>query len=179
MAGELLKPVNLKFRGLDADSNIMDAALLGRSIQGTSRLYTSILLYWFQNEIPERIVSPPIRVLAGPPKDGSLWYVLYIMMAHGELALYPTLLWEMADLAVPQFVKAIIARKSGRSVDLEKALDVIADQQKVIGDQSRHIAEQSTRALDFMERVHDGHMSDKQQMFAVIDKLATNNSRSR
>ena len=162
MPEELIKPVHLKFRGLDADQHVMDGAYLGRSIQGTSRLYTSILLFLFEGQIPKRIVSPNIKIMVGPPQDGSLMYLIYAMMTHGQMALYPQILWELADLSLPVFIKAVLARKSGRRDHLDKALDIIAEQSKV--------------QADFMNKIHDGHMSDKQMMFNVIDRLASSNS---
>lgn len=175
MPGDLVKPIPLRFRGLDADQHIMDGALLGRSIQGAARIYNSILLYLFQGQIPKRIVSPDIRIMVGPPQDGSLMYMIYVMMTHGEMALYPQLLWETADLAVPQFLRAIIASKVGRGVELEKALDVITAQAQAMTDQSRMITQQATAQQDLMKEFQEGHMTDKRMLFGVIERLTSTN----
>ena len=164
MADNLISPIHLKFRGMDADQQTIDAAQFGKSLQGTARFYNSIFLFWFHAQLPKRIVAPPIRVHVGPPKEGSIWYIIYMMMAHGSLPLYPQLLWEMADLAIPLIVKGVFARKTGRGAELDKALDVIAD-----------LARQNTALTN---TAHQGHLSDKSKMFAILQNLTAANTRA-
>ncbi|HUF45807.1 MAG TPA: hypothetical protein VMN43_10720, partial [Aestuariivirgaceae bacterium] len=95
----------------DAAEHRVDAALLGQSLQGTARLYNSVAHFWFYGDVPKRLV-PTIRIAAGPPQRGSLMYFIYLIMTHGQLAVFPSLLFEFADLAMPAIVKAIFAGMS-------------------------------------------------------------------
>lgn len=160
---EIARPVTLTFNGGDADNHYVDAAYLGQSLHGTAKLYNSVAHYWYQGQIPRRLV-PEIRIAVGPPEDGCLTYVIWFMVVHGRLALYPQLLFQLADLAIPNFVKAVFARKAGRPNEMEKALDVIRD-----------LAQQNT---DLARTVHADDLQDKKQLFGIVEKLMDVNQRS-
>ena len=67
----IARPVTLTFNGGDADNHYVDAAYLGQSLHGTAKLYNSVAHYWYQGQIPRRLV-PEIRIAVGPPEDGCL-----------------------------------------------------------------------------------------------------------
>jgi len=159
----LAKPVILSFDGKDASGHLIDAAYLGESLQGTARLYNSVAHFWFRGEIRSR-VPPSIRIQVGPPKEGSITYVVWFLMNHGEMALHPKLLGELADLTIPHFVKAIFSRRAGRKPELEKALDTISAQ--------------TTALVDFAKTVQRDHMQDKARLYDIVERLTKQNTQA-
>jgi len=161
MANSLIAPLTVSFDGGDANQHLVDVGLLGQSLQGTARIYNSVAHFWFHGVVPNRLVAPHMRFLAGPPGEGSLTYVVWLMMNSGTLAVYPQLLCTLGDLAIPQFVKAVFSKKAGRKTELDKALDTIADMGRQYG--------------DLAKMMHDGHMTDKAALFGIVDKLTSTN----
>lgn len=159
----IAQPATLTFDGGDAANHYVDAAYLGQSLQGTAKLYNSVTHFWYQGQIPSRYV-PEIRIAVGPPTDGCLTYVIWFMVVHGRLALYPQLLFELADLAIPHFIKAIFAKKAGRPSEMEKALDVIQE-----------LARQNT---DLAKTVHGDSIRDKDRLFGLVEKLTDSNQQA-
>jgi hypothetical protein len=89
-------------------------------------------------------------------------YAIYAMLLHGEMALYPALLWELCDLTVPQFVKAIFARKAGRMDHLGQALNTISDQIQ--------------RQDGFARVVHEDDQRNIRWLQSVVEQLTARNN---
>ena len=160
MTESLIRPIEIKFEGGDADDNQIDAYHLGESLKGTSRLYTSVAKFWFCGDLTKRGPAH-IRLVVGPPREGSVTYAIYLLMQHGELALYPSLLFQLADLALPPLIKAVFAARTGQSREMEKALDVISQ-----------LAAQNH---DLAKTVHENDFAEKSKLIALVDRLTDNN----
>lgn len=101
------RPILLEYSGYDAESNLIDARLLGVSMYGLGRLYVSNYHFFLTGQIPAQLKNPDMRIAVGPPQIGSISYLVYMLLVHGRLAVYPELLWEMVDICVPQIIKAV------------------------------------------------------------------------
>ena len=162
MAQIPVDPFWLAYDGLDADGHTADALYVGQSLQGTARVYNSIINMHFAG----RVVSPAaqsIRIHVGPTQEGSLLYMIYMMMVHGKMAVYPEIFFELASFAVPHFLKAIIARRSGQTKLMEKMVDLIHDM---------HV-----RNSDFAKQVHADHVMEKSQILGIVERLAISNKK--
>lgn len=120
----LIEPIKLEFSGRDADLHRMDAVLLGQSLSGMARLYNSIGHFHFNRKVKGAAYSD-VRVQVGPPEPGSIFYIIYMMMVHGQMAMYPELLFELGEMAIPSIIKAVVAKKTGQTSEMDKALDII------------------------------------------------------
>ena len=156
----LIDPVKIEFSGGDANAHRMDALLLGQSLSGTARIYNSIGHFYFHGERRTSEHSS-IRVQAGPPKPGSIFYLIYMLVMHGRMAVYPELLFSLAEFGVPALVRAIIAKKTGQKAIMEKALDVID--------------RQNERYHEMVRATQQNDMRTREQMLAVIQQLASQN----
>lgn len=156
------EPFLLSYDGRDADQHTADALYIGQSIQGTARLYNSIIGWHFHG----RILTPAlqdIRVHVGPPKDGSLLYMIYLMMVHGKMAVYPEVFFELAQFLLPAFVKALIAKRSGQEKVVEKMADAMLEMYQ--------------RHDEFAKQVHSDHVRTQDKLLGVIEALADANRR--
>ncbi|MER8433909.1 hypothetical protein [Mesorhizobium caraganae] len=156
----LIEPVKLYFDGRDADEHRMDALLLGQSLSGIARIYNSVGHFYFHGQF-RTSEHTDIRVQVGPPKPGSIFYLIYMLLIHGKLAVYPELLFELAELAVPEFIKAMIAKKTGQPEMLGKALDVID--------------RQNERYHEMVRVGQDNGMRTQEQLVEVIQHLVSQN----
>jgi len=77
------------------------------------------------------------------------------------MALYPELLFSLAEIVVPALVKAMIAKKTGQEEVLEKALDIID--------------RQNERYHEMVRATQDNDMRTRAQMLSVIQQLASQN----
>lgn len=152
-----VEPFRLSYQGYDADGHTADAIYIGQSIQGTARVYNALVNWHFAGR-PVHPLAQSIKIHVGSPQDGSLLYMLYLMMVHGKFAVYPELIFELASLAIPLWLKAIIARRSGQSKEVEKAVDAMLEMYKLHN--------------DYAKQVQADHMQDKAHLYALLEKLA-------
>ncbi|CAD7023277.1 hypothetical protein REJC140_00152 [Pseudorhizobium endolithicum] len=156
----LIEPVKVEFAGRDADAHRMDALLLGQSLSGMARVYNSVGHYHFHRQIKASAHSE-VRVQVGPPERGSIFYLIYMMMVHGKMAVYPELLFSLAEMAVPSFIKAIVAQRTGQTKEMDKALDIIQQQ-------SAQYHELALEARKSDQQIREG-------LLDVVKTLAANN----
>lgn len=163
MAVELpVPPFELSYEGRDADRHTADAIYIGQSLQGTARLYNSVIGWHLTGQVLTPSLQD-VRVQVGPAREGSLFYLLYMMMVHGKLAVYPELLFEFAKFFVPKMVSAVIARRSG--------------QNKIVEIQAKAMLEMYRRHDDFARQVHADHVNTQDKLIGVIEKLTDVNRR--
>src|ERR1035437_10092920 len=163
MVGLLREPFRLAYQGGDADNHTIDALYLGQSLVGTARLYNSVIRWHFNGIIA--VAGPQqIKIHAGPPKDGSLFYAIYLMMVHGKMAMYPDFIIELGKLAIPEVIKALIARRSGQEKIVEKAVDAMLEMYR--------------RHDEFAREVHRDHVTEKKSLYGLVERLAKINRRS-
>jgi len=160
MVGLLRDPFRLAYQGDDADKHTVDALYLGQSLVGTARLYNSVIRWHFHGIVAAK-GPQQIKIHAGPPSDGSVFYAIYLMMVHGKLAVYPDFVYELAKLAIPETIKALIARRSGQDKIVEKSVDGLIELYR--------------RHDEFAKQVHKDHVKEKKTMFRVIQNLAEMN----
>lgn len=172
MDHELTKPLPLEFEGLDAGEHRIDAQQLGRSLGGIARLYRSVNHFYFTGVIPTQMRRPDVRILVGPPREGSITYALWVLIAHGRLPLYPELLADFADAVTPQLVKSVIAKRAGQPKVAERAMDIVHE---IAKDNS----EVAKRLLEYGQLVEVGHQArereshqEKAQLMALVERLA-------
>jgi len=152
-----VSPFQLAYEGYDADGHTAEAIYIGQSIQGTARIYNALANWHFAGR-PVHPSAHSIRVHVGPPRDGSLLYMFYLMMVHGKFAVYLEIFFELAGLAIPLSLKAIIARRSGQHQAVEKAVDAMLEMYR--------------RHNEFARQVHNDNVKEKAALFSLVEKLA-------
>lgn len=163
------RPILLEYSGYDAESNLIDARLLGVSMYGLGRLYVSNYHFFLTGQIPAQLKNPDVRIAVGPPQIGSISYLVYMLLVHGRLAVYPELLWEMVDICVPQIIKAVIATRGGQQKIAEDAMNKLYDMAK-------ENAEIAKRVLDVTEKMQKSHDLQMSRLHKLINKLSKNNA---
>jgi hypothetical protein len=169
-------PLSLQYDGWDAEEHRVDAQRLGLSLQGVARIYRITYHFYLTGQLPTRLTNPDVRILVGPPTPGSLSYAVWVLMEHGRLVAYPQLLADFADLCVPEFIKAMLAKRGGRSKDMSDAIDKIYDLAK-------ENIEINKRLVDFAREVHQGQLEarredriDKERLLGVVERLSQRTS---
>jgi hypothetical protein len=169
MADKITEPLAIEYDGWDAAEHLVEAQKLGLSLQGIARLYRSTSHFYLTGQRPARLRTADVRILAGPPQAGSISYLIWVMLAHGRLAVYPQLIKEFADICIPEFVKAMLAKRSNQTKALETAIETI-----------REISKDKTllanRFMDFAETVQRSDQVDKERLHLLIDRMAHQNS---
>jgi hypothetical protein len=166
---ELARPLEMEFDGWDATENRVDAQQLGRSIQGAGRLYRTAYHFYFTGELAAR-QRPHIRVLAGPPEQGTLSYLLWVMIAHGQLAVYPELLAEFADMCVPELVKGAIAKRAGQKRIADQALEKVHDIAKDNAELQKRFIDYAVKVEEGHQRREEGRQRIEERLLATIEK---------
>lgn len=169
MTDPVSEPFPIEYDGWDATEHVMEAQKLGLSLQGIARIYRSTSHFYLTGQMPVRLKTADVRILAGPPKQGSISYIIWVMLAHGRLAMYPELIKEFADICIPEFVKAMLAKRSNQTQALETAIDTIRD----ISKDNTLLA---NRFMDYATAVHTSDQLDKERLHGLIDRLAQQNS---
>ncbi len=164
---ELASPLRMELDGWDAADNRVEVQQLGQSLQGAGRIYKTAYHFYFTGQLVGRLRKPDVRVLISPPQEGSFSYLLWVLLAHGRLSVYPELLAAAADLCVPEMVKATLAKRAGQRQIAEQAIEKVHDIAKDNGEITR-------RFIDYAAKVEEGHQRDKERLFAAIDKLTEN-----
>jgi hypothetical protein len=143
-------PIVIRYDGLDADGHLIDLALLGRSIQGASRLLGSAGSLVITGQFTKQSKAFSVRVLAGQPQ-AHCWELPAIIATIMPAAtpMLPTLTdiaSKAATKAVTGIVNYAISRVGGRSKEAEMARDIAIKSLEEMGHTSR-------TAIEAMERV--------------------------
>ncbi|WIA54341.1 hypothetical protein N6H05_14840 [Sphingobium sp. WTD-1] len=71
-AAQLGNSIVIRYDGLDADRHVVEIGDLSVSLRGLGRIITVAGTFAAQQRLMERSSARPVRVLVGPPRDGSL-----------------------------------------------------------------------------------------------------------
>ena len=170
---DLIKPIRIEFAGRDATGHRSDAVMLGQSLSGIGKVYNSIGHYHFGREI-QNSSHAITRTQVGPPERGSIFYLIYLTMVHGQLALFPQLLFEFAELAVPAYLKAMVAKRTGQNAQLDKALEIIEAQnatvEKLALGQQEAAQFNQGRLMDIIDNLISVNHTSMAEMAAPVGK---------
>jgi hypothetical protein len=158
---QLFSSFTLAYRGNDADLHQLDAAQTGKSITGTAKLYNSVLHFYFHGQVPARNYRPYIRTYTRAPAAGSLDLIFLAATVYDQLNAYPPVLQKVVEFIFPKLLSAIFAKRTHRSDEMIKALEIIQEQ-------SLHNHELAKTAIGAI-------ISDKAQLYGLIDRLIENN----
>lgn len=157
----MLDPINLTYRGNDADNHRIDLIQIGHSLSGAGRLYNSVTHFYFHGTVPARNFKPIIRTYTSEPTAGCINFVLLASIIAQHLPTYSEILFKFSKQAIAQVLKAIFAKRIGNTAAMEKALDVIM--------------QMHSENVSLMKAfVQDGAMT-KDQLFNLVGQLALNN----
>jgi hypothetical protein len=165
----LIEPVRLSFHGRDADRHRMDALWLGQSLQGTAKVYNSVAHFLFLEQV-KASSRTSIRVQVGPPKEGSIFYLIYMLMTWGHLPVFPDAFYDLAELAVPEFVKSMIAKTTGQDALVEKMIEQNHELLKAF--QERGFKTED-RLLDMIEKLALQNRGALADMSAAVGRTAS------
>jgi hypothetical protein len=161
MPEKLFEPLPISYRGLFADSHLVDAQQFGKSLIGTSKVANSICHELFFGAVTHDPRSYHIRFCVGPSRENGLLQELFAVVSSGQLPLFMPILSvvgkEVIQITFKAMVAKILHRKSEQALAIE-ALHSLA----------MHHSE-------FAQQVHRGHMRDKKWLQKTIDALAQEN----
>jgi len=119
MPEPLFSPIRLHFAGLDADQHHLDAEQFGKSVIGTAKLYNAATHLFYTGSIPGGRTIYKIRMhTTAELEKGSVCYSIWAALELGQMAVYPQLWGEIADMFIPDWVKAVYAKLVHRDNDV-------------------------------------------------------------
>lgn len=158
----MLDPVNLTYRGRDADDHRIDLIQVGQSLGGVGRFYNSVTHFYFHGgQVPARNFRPTIRTYTSEPTAGCINFVLLASIISQHMPMYSEILFKFSKVAIANLVKAVIAKRTGNTAAMEKALDVI---------QQMHSDD-----ISLMKIVIQDGARTKDQLINLVGQLAMNN----
>jgi hypothetical protein len=182
----IFQPIQVKFDGLDATNHQIDAEQLGKSIQGTARMYNAIAYTFFNGKIPAVRSEYKFRMQTRAEfVEGSVCYTLWCAMVMGEMALYPQLYGDIADLIIPNVLKSVYLKMVKRE---DKVKEIYTEMMGFIQEDRQRERESSERQqqifanaflqsqdrfLESIERLADNNRVPAQNSVAPIGKTAT------
>lgn len=129
----VIDPFSLKYKGNDADFHVVDALVLGDSIQGAAKLYNSVAHYCFFGGVPKGNYRKHFKCYAQTPKEGSFEFVLYLATIaqeydiHGEIY-KESFSWLFAKIA--NSLTGLWTNRSTESAMAEKLTDQLIERAK-------------------------------------------------
>jgi hypothetical protein len=158
----VLNPISLTYRGNDADESVIDLIEVGHSLTGVGRLYNSVAHFYFHGgEIVARRRVSLVRTYAGPPRAGSLNYILVASLVHQYLPVYSPLLLKLANKALAKLLEFIFASRTGNSAAMDKAIDALKDMHEL--------------DVSLMSEMVGKHAATTDKFIALVEKLAISN----
>jgi hypothetical protein len=161
MAERVFEAIPVSYRGLFADDHLVDAQQFGRSLTGISKVSNSISHFLFFGEATTEAKKFQIRFYVVPSKQNGLLQEIVAVMNIGTMPMFSPVLMKVAktfiEITFDAVVKTILNRKS----ETEMALKTLDESLK--------------RHDEFVNKVHDGQMTDKAWMQDMISHLANQN----
>lgn len=154
-------PTLVSHTGLYADDHVVDGLQLGTSIVGTSKLANSTAHFYLNGDIVADSRKYYVRHYVGPPKENGLAYEITALMVGSQLPLFAPLLFEFAEIIIPKIWTSVISFKCGRKTESNDAIDSILELTK--------------RHDEFNNKVHEGHLQDRQWLQEHIEQLTSSN----
>jgi hypothetical protein len=125
MAEQIFDPIPISYRGLIADSHLVDAQQFGRSIIGFSKLANSICHELLFDQVTHDPRSYHVRFCVLPSRENGLLQEIVGVLMSG-MPLFPPIAMQIGKVFVEQMIKAMVSSVLHKSSDTSKALDVIA-----------------------------------------------------
>jgi hypothetical protein len=162
MPEQIFDPIPISYRGLIADAHLVDAQQFGRSLIGVSKLANSICHELLFDQVTHDPRSYHVRFCVLPSHENGLLQEIVGVLMTG-LPLFPPIAMQIGKVFVEQMIKAMISNVLHKPSDASKALDVIAQVSKSHAELARSM--------------HEGHMSDKDKLFGLMEQLVVENRR--
>jgi hypothetical protein len=160
MPERIFDPIPISYRGLIADNHLVDAQQFGRSLIGVSKLANSICHELLFDQVTHDPRSYHVRFCVLPSKENGLLQEIVGVLMTG-MPLFPPIAMQIGKVFVEQMIKAMVSNVLQKPSDTSKALDVIA---QVAKDHAK-----------LARSVHEGHMSDKEKLFGLVEQLVDEN----
>jgi hypothetical protein len=160
MPQQIFDPIPISYRGLIADSHLVDGQQFGRSLMGISKLANSICHELLFNQVTHDPRSYHVRFCVLPNRENGFLQEIVAVVVTG-MPLFPPIAMEIGKVFVEQMIKAMVSDVLHKPSDTSKALDVIAQ-----------IAKDNAQLAQSM---HEGHMSDKDKLFGLVHDLVNEN----
>lgn len=161
----LLLPINIKYDGIDTDGHFIDAVYLGRSIEGTAKLYNQSIYLFDNGIVPSSKSKYRVKVYAQAPEKGSVSLGLYSFITGAELAVYPANWGKIASWLVPNLVKIVWQRIINKPDKMDKMIDFLREENERNRVFAKDMSQMSIGAI----------MQDKSHLYDIINQLADSN----
>ncbi len=165
---EIVPSFLVSYDGADADQHILDAAALGESIGGASRLYTAVAHYCVFGAVPRGNYKKEFRCYASIPRDGSYEIPLLIAALAQQQALYAPLYAEGIKFIFAYVLKAIKDQWT-KSSSTERIVEALVD---AIKEQARAHAEVQMVATNGLVKANDNLASLNARLIDTLPALA-------
>lgn len=164
----LITSLEVKYNGLDANKHLVDGVYLGRSIEGTAKLYNDALFLFENGKLPSSRSVYNSKIYMGVPQEGSLFLGFTSMVAAGQMAVYPELWGQMAEWFVPEFIKATYNKLLNKEDRVKQILEFVQNESQ----QNREFA------LEMSKMAIGAVVQDKAQLYNLVEKNAENNRKA-
>lgn len=161
MDRHVIAPINLTYRGLDADEHQIDLVQVGQSLLGVGRIYNSVAHFCFHGQIPARRTKLLIRTYTGRAEPGCVNFVLLMSAIAGQLPAYSEIISRFADEAVSRLLEAVFARRTRNDAAMEKAIEAFRDMHDKNG--------------SLMQAVLNDKRATEDRLFGIVDRLVDAN----
>ncbi|MGB7101563.1 MAG: hypothetical protein WBD95_22700 [Xanthobacteraceae bacterium] len=162
MPEQIFDPIPITYRGLIADSHLVDAQQFGRSLIGISKLANSVCHELLFDQVTHDPRSYHVRFCVVPSRENGLLQEIVAVVVTG-MPLFSPIAMEIGKVFVEQMIKAMISNVLQKQSDMSKSLDVIA---QVAKDHAK-----------LARSAQEGHMADKAWLQDMLQQLVSENRR--
>jgi hypothetical protein len=162
MPEHIFDPLPIAYRGLFADSHLVDAQQFGRSLIGASKIANSVCHELLFDKITHDPRGYHVRFCVGPSKENGLLQELFAVVVSG-LPVFAPFAMKIGKVFIEEMIKAMVYKVLHRPSESDKALDIIAQQS------------QSLAVL--AHSMQEGHMKDKAFLQRLVTRLVNENRR--
>jgi hypothetical protein len=161
MSEAIFEPIPVTYLGLYADSHFVDAQQFGKSIIATSKIANSICHFLLFSEITHDTRAFQVKFFVGPSKENGLIQELFAIMNSGQFPAFTPAVMEIAKPFIEHTFDAMIKTVLGKKDDANVSLEIIR--------------EMANRHADFSDRVHAGHLREKERLMDIVERLIGEN----
>jgi hypothetical protein len=146
----IIEPVVISYKGADADSNLVDLAQLGQSMQGAAKLLGAAANVVVTGQYAKKSPTFAVRVLTGPPRAGSVDIFAYFVSMMPNVYSYLPGIGDVVKDAGKRAVEGITNYTIAKFAKREDA----ASEARLIAETAlKEMGHTSRTAIEAMERV--------------------------
>lgn len=168
MAGQAVSqigtPIFIRYDGLDADAHVVEISDLATSLKGLGRILTVVGTFAVNQKLMERSSARPVRIVAGPPRDGCVTFQLAMTWLDQHQFIGAT----VSGMAV-LLVGYVFKRAAGQKEEMKHLREALEVAIRELGHRDEPII---ARLLDTVDRMADVLKPAARQAVAPVGRTA-------